>query len=430
MASRSYTGKQLKMLIALTGNECEYRGCSSKLVTDNNIFLGEIAHIAALNPSYARYDENMTDEQRNGNENLMVLCRNHHALIDKDVSNHPVKLLIEMKAEHEEKVKEQKKEYAPDDKIVTAIITEITGQQTNINSGSGTQINQQNFYNTPQELADHVRLIRRNVRLASEGLRRLLRQDDISFNQLSGLLNRIVIDGVYAALEDDDLELFQICIDELKRVSSFCFEENTHNLKRSQHGTYLEIIKFIVNSCYEIGSYCIDNQKFAAIRRLALSVSPIGLRPTSNWLYTMTSKLYKSSSYQAHGIYQEALDYIKDSIASRMGWTDLEADINLQQFEFLANLYQFYENGKHDFPLHSAYYEKNDINKLIEKLINDNELLKQALPNVNRAKLSEAIVGLDEFAGEQAGIGSGYHSGFGDDTIIKKFIERYESIDG
>ncbi len=429
MANRSYTDKQLKTLIALTGNLCEYRGCTTKLVTDNDIFLGEIAHIAALSPGFARYDANMTDAERNANDNLMVLCRNHHALIDKDVVGHPAKLLIEMKIEHEKRVKNQGKEFNPDDKIVAAIITEISGQQTNINTGSGMQINQQNFYTTPQELADHVRLVRRNVRLASENLRRVLRQDDVAFNQLTGLLNQIVISGAYAALEDDDLELFQNCIDELKRVSSFCFEENTHNLKRSQHGTYLDIIKFLVNSLYEIGAYCIDNQKFAAVRKLALSVSPIGLRPTSNWMYTMTSKLYRTNSYQVHGIYQVALDYIKGSIASRMGWTDLEADVNLQQFEFLANLYQFYENDKHDFPLHSAYYEKDDINKLLERLLNDDELLKQAFPAVNRAKLAEAIVELDKFAGSQAGLGSGYHDGFDLSSSIGQLIKRYESID-
>lgn len=429
MASRSYTDKQLKTLVALTGNLCEYRGCDTKLVTDNDIFLGEIAHIAALNPGFARYDENMTDAQRNDNTNLMVLCRNHHALIDKDVANHPTRLLIEMKTEHEKKVKDQGEEYSPDDKVVATIIADVAAEQTNINTGSGTQINQQNFYNTPQELADHVRLVRRNVRLASENLRRVLRRDDITFGQLTGLLNQIVISGAYAALEDDDLELFQNCIDELKRVSSFCFEENTHNLKRSQHDTYLEIIKFIVNSIYEIGAYCMDNQKFAAVRKLALAVSPIGLRPTSNWMYTMTSKLYRTGSYQAHGLYQVALDYIKGSIAYRMGWTDLEADVNLQQFEFLAELYQFYENDKHDFPLHSAYYEKDDINKLLERLLSDDALLSQAFPNVNRAKLSEAIAELDKFADSQAGIGSGYYGGFDNSSVVGQFIERYASID-
>jgi len=45
--------------------------------------IGEMAHIRGENPGSNRHDENQTAEQRNDYENLILLCPNHHTLIDK-----------------------------------------------------------------------------------------------------------------------------------------------------------------------------------------------------------------------------------------------------------------------------------------------------------------------------------------------------------
>lgn len=424
MATRSYSEKNLKALISLTGNECEYRDCGFKLVVKGH-FLGEIAHIAGLNPGSPRYDENMTDVERNDNGNLIVLCKNHHGIVDTDTESHTVKLLTEMKTEHEAKVAKSGDTFEPDEHVVSTIIAEMVAEQTNINAGSGTQINQQNFYSTPQELIEHVRLVRRNTRHATENIRRELRSKEPRFDQIKGLLDLMVIRGAFAALEDDDNTLFQNCIDDLKRISGFCFEENTGNLKRNSQNTYLKVIEYIVYSLYEIGAYCIDNEKYEPVRMLSLSISPFGSTRQTNWMYNLTSVLYRQHNYQMSGLFTEVQKHVLASIASRMGWTDDETYKNLTQFEFLGNLYQFYYRNGHDFPIHSAFYEKYDVLKLIEHFINDPRVMQLAFPNVEKSKLAKALLEFDEFAGNQSGVGGGYHTGFHIGTPVQQFTSTY-----
>jgi hypothetical protein len=63
----------------------------------------DIAHISGEKPAAARYDAAMTDDERRDFANLMLLCPNHHRLIDSlEVEAHPVTRLAEMKAKHEE----------------------------------------------------------------------------------------------------------------------------------------------------------------------------------------------------------------------------------------------------------------------------------------------------------------------------------------
>lgn len=62
----------------------------------------EIAHIRAISPGGPRYEESMSEPQRNSFENLILLCHPHHAIIDgPGWREFPVKLLEEWKAAHE-----------------------------------------------------------------------------------------------------------------------------------------------------------------------------------------------------------------------------------------------------------------------------------------------------------------------------------------
>ena len=100
-----------KMLVALpSGNRCAFPGCNQTLTVDGNtsntVVIGEVAHIAGEKPGSARYDKSMSDEQRNHRDNLIYLCRNHHAQIDKQYSEYSVDNLRQMKTNHEQKVRE------------------------------------------------------------------------------------------------------------------------------------------------------------------------------------------------------------------------------------------------------------------------------------------------------------------------------------
>ncbi|MFI3137751.1 MAG: hypothetical protein QX197_13330 [Methylococcaceae bacterium] len=115
--SSSISSKQTKLLSQRSGDRCAFFDCRRLLSADSSGFddaaiLGEMAHIAGeksgvkgKNNTSARYDETMTDEQRNNYENLIYLCREHHRLIDEQENTYSVTLLLKMKADHEQWVR-------------------------------------------------------------------------------------------------------------------------------------------------------------------------------------------------------------------------------------------------------------------------------------------------------------------------------------
>src|ERR1700693_4080072 len=62
---------------------------------------GERAHITAEAPGGPRYDQSLTDKQRNGYDNLILLCGDCHNKIDKAERHYTVAALHALKAEHE-----------------------------------------------------------------------------------------------------------------------------------------------------------------------------------------------------------------------------------------------------------------------------------------------------------------------------------------
>lgn len=63
--------------------------------------IGEAAHIRAARPGQARYDSNMTDEERATISNGIWLCKECARKIDVDEAKYPVALLSEWKGIHE-----------------------------------------------------------------------------------------------------------------------------------------------------------------------------------------------------------------------------------------------------------------------------------------------------------------------------------------
>ena len=95
------------MLWGRSGNRCAYGGCEQPLSVDaegGGIVLGEEAHIVARERGGPRGISSLTLEERDSLENLILLCPNHHTLVDKDPATHTVELLLSMKRDHEEAV--------------------------------------------------------------------------------------------------------------------------------------------------------------------------------------------------------------------------------------------------------------------------------------------------------------------------------------
>jgi hypothetical protein len=90
----------IKRLFAHSGNQCAFPTCNS-LIVDGSTVLGEVCHITAARSNGPRYDLTQTDEVRDGFDNLILLCPNHHTVIDADLESYSVERLQKMKREHE-----------------------------------------------------------------------------------------------------------------------------------------------------------------------------------------------------------------------------------------------------------------------------------------------------------------------------------------
>lgn len=87
-------------LYGLSGNRCAFPGCTTRIVQGDTM-VGAICHIRAASPQGPRYAEGQTDQERHGIANLMLLCANHHRIIDNDIKSYPVDVLEKMKADHQ-----------------------------------------------------------------------------------------------------------------------------------------------------------------------------------------------------------------------------------------------------------------------------------------------------------------------------------------
>ncbi|MEP1096380.1 MAG: HNH endonuclease [Cyclobacteriaceae bacterium] len=91
-----------KKLFALSGNQCNFPECTERIwPLEEDVLLGEMCHIVAVNQTGARYDPNFPKEEINSYDNIILLCPNHHTIIDKNEKKYDSKVLREMKTKHE-----------------------------------------------------------------------------------------------------------------------------------------------------------------------------------------------------------------------------------------------------------------------------------------------------------------------------------------
>ncbi len=107
--ARQYKPSTVRRLDTLSGNECAHPNCTKKLIAEDGIsIISKICHIAAASKEGPRFDENMTDDERRGFDNLILLCDEHHVIIDnkENESEYPTLLLKKWKSDHEKKILE------------------------------------------------------------------------------------------------------------------------------------------------------------------------------------------------------------------------------------------------------------------------------------------------------------------------------------
>lgn len=111
-----------KRLWSNAGGYCSYPGCKQRLLVPveadmEEVVVGEECHIVAQGESGPRAPTSLTEDEqsqwqsliddRDGYQNLILLCGVHHKVIDRDVANHPVDRLIELRQAHEQEIDER-----------------------------------------------------------------------------------------------------------------------------------------------------------------------------------------------------------------------------------------------------------------------------------------------------------------------------------
>lgn len=106
-AMANITVKDRKKLWVRSGNLCSFPGCMNELIEeDYETILGDEAHIVAENLNGPRGDYSLPTEEVNKYENLILLCKKHHKIIDDNPKYYTVESLHGFKKRHERWVKE------------------------------------------------------------------------------------------------------------------------------------------------------------------------------------------------------------------------------------------------------------------------------------------------------------------------------------
>lgn len=151
--------KARRITLIRAGNRCAYPGCQIALFDSSGTPMAEVANIEAISPGGPRYNANWAEQQPIADiENLIVLCPNHHRLVDSDPIKYSVDWLRKAKKDHESSMLSLSQP-APDLGSLTRRVTTFhdsleVWRANSLNSGE--QFWRQLFINNPHLLAQAV----------------------------------------------------------------------------------------------------------------------------------------------------------------------------------------------------------------------------------------------------------------------------------
>ena len=99
---RNYLTTTIKRLFMLSGHYCCAPGCTNAIyarVGDEDVLIGEIAHIEGSSDEGPRPNPALSRADRDGYDNLILLCPTHHSLVDKADSEFSVETLRRWKSD-------------------------------------------------------------------------------------------------------------------------------------------------------------------------------------------------------------------------------------------------------------------------------------------------------------------------------------------
>lgn len=118
--------KDIKLLWGRAAGRCAFPDCRQVLSRtpegeSADYPLGEQAHIVSHAEGGVRDDGSLSDEARDRYENLILLCRDHHVVIDREPCAYTITRLREMKHEHERWVSESLMTQKDEEKLAAEV---------------------------------------------------------------------------------------------------------------------------------------------------------------------------------------------------------------------------------------------------------------------------------------------------------------------
>lgn len=115
---RRLPDKDIKILFSLSAGRCAFPGCRTECVIqetalDSHAVIGKIAHIYAHSDKGPRANDALGAKERDSYPNWILLCANHHDVIDKQQNTYTAETLFSWKADHEKWIKERLTEELP-----------------------------------------------------------------------------------------------------------------------------------------------------------------------------------------------------------------------------------------------------------------------------------------------------------------------------
>lgn len=106
----SVPSAEQRKVLQRSGNRCAFPPCRIELTvpaTDDDPLatMGEIAHIVGEKPTAPRGKSPLSLQERNKYANLILLCNNHHEIVDSQENTWTVEKLLSMRVAHEEWVR-------------------------------------------------------------------------------------------------------------------------------------------------------------------------------------------------------------------------------------------------------------------------------------------------------------------------------------
>lgn len=124
----------VRILCGKAAGMCEFEGCNKRLfydgVTLSNFNNAYVAHIVASSANGPRGDKILSPQLSDKLENLMLMCADHHKLIDTNVDEYPVERLKAMKVAHEEKLDRICSLFTVPKTEIVRFVSPIKGTQT------------------------------------------------------------------------------------------------------------------------------------------------------------------------------------------------------------------------------------------------------------------------------------------------------------